>query len=405
MATRFLVRHKQAPSAIAQIGARARIGKNFRGEQINRLARLQKETDQPSDLLRQWSLDMSAAQPALMKGGRPERLARLPISNFEIYQMSATQAHQLRNDLPEFDVIEDTAVSLFDPMATDEKGAIDPAVDLWHLESINLFAARNAGRVGKGVGVDVAILDTGIANHRELTNRIVPGVKVMGSSGTVAPLPAATDSQGHGTHVAGLVGGSTVGVAPGARVVNVLCLPGGNGFLSDILLAIEWATQQPEISIINLSAGMPGFVRGFKTVIDSAMAAGILPVFAIGNEGRSLTRSPGNYAAPLSVGAHQKDATIAPFSGGGTMVVDNQTYTVPDVVAPGADIWSSIQSGGYGKWDGTSMATPIVSGMAALLVERNPTISVIALRDEIEATAKDLGFAPDRQGKGAVRFA
>lgn len=402
MATRFLVRPKRFAASVAGIAASARVGGRFRERQIEALVRARNGFDPESARLDQWSQDISAALPALMKDGRPKRLATLSISNFAVYQMSPTQANRMRSDLPEFDVIEDAAVSLIQPPATDEKPTIDATQDLWHLERIGLPAARKAGRVGTGDGVQVAVLDSGIADHRELSGRIVPGVHVTGSRGRAVPLQGPFDSDGHGTHVAGLVCGSNVGVAPGARVVNVLCLPEGNGYVSDILLAIEWASQQPEISILNLSAGVDGFIRGFAQTLDAALAAGVLPIVAIGNEGRSRTSSPGNYALPLSVGAATKDNSIASFSGGGTMNVDNMTYTVPDVVAPGAAVWSSIRSGGYGEWDGTSMATPIVLGIAALLVERNPEIAALALRDEIEASAKDLGFAADRQGKGLV---
>ena len=87
------------------------------------------------------------------------------------------------------------------------------------------------------------------------------------------------------------------------------------------------------------------------------------------------------------------------------MVPNSQSYDVPDLVAPGADVTSCVMGGGYEAWNGTSMATPLVSGVAALIVEKFPNISLADLTDEILSAAVKLPSAPDiRQGRGLLQF-
>jgi subtilisin family serine protease len=125
----------------------------------------------------------------------------------------------------------------------------------------------------------------------------------------------------------------------------------------------------------------------------------------VGNEGRGTSRSPGNYDAPISVGACDARKRVASFSGGGTIVVDNHQFFVPDVVAPGVDVYSSVPGGQFRSLDGTSMATPVVSGVAALLLEKHPSATNLDLVDALVSTCVDLGYAQDRQGRGLVSFA
>jgi len=174
----------------------------------------------------------------------------------------------------------------------------------------------------------------------------------------------------------------------------------------DFILALEWASRQPEAQIVNMSAGIPGYVEELRTALADVRLVGILPVFAISNEGRNRTRSPGNYAEAVSVGAaDRRDEThgVAGFSGGGTLVVDHHQYRVPDLVAPGKGVYSAVMGGGYEAWDGTSMAAPIVAGVAALFLEKRSAITVLELEDELLSTCLDLGLPADQQGRGLVQ--
>ena len=179
----------------------------------------------------------------------------------------------------------------------------------------------------------------------------------------------------------------------------------GTGMLSDFVSALEFVAGDPEISILNMSAGIRGYRGGMRTAIESVMQTGVLPVIAIGNEGRNTSRSPGNYPQVLSVGASTKDNKVASFSGGGTMVLEPQSYGIPDLVAPGDGVTSCVMNGGFESWSGTSMATPLVSGLAALIIERNPTITVADLQEELLGAVRRLPGVPvARQGEGVAQL-
>lgn len=184
-----------------------------------------------------------------------------------------------------------------------------------------------------------------------------------------------------------------MGVAPGARILNGVMIPGGNGNVSDFVLALEWTARRSDVQIVNMSAGIRGFTEGLLQVVsEDIRTVGILPVFATGNEGRNKTRSPGNYIDPISVGASNRDDRVASFSSGGTLVTENHQYTVPDLVAPGEGVYSSVIGGGYEAWDGTSMATPVVAGVAALMLEKYPDMTLTISRICFAMRAKISGF-------------
>lgn len=323
----------------------------------------------------------------------------------KIVSMSPETAHALRLEFPELAVLRNRPVGLIRPLVDDDGGRSAPPDDPWHLEAIGLLNARRAGFAGQGQGVTVAVLDTGVdATHPELAHGVTGSAMAvdMASRGVVAVAPS-LDTEGHGTHVAGLICGRRVGVAPAALVRNVIVIPEGRGSTAHFVLALAWAASQPDVQIINLSAGIPGFVDGgMRDAIRDVVALGVFPVVAIGNEGRNNTRSPGNYVESFAVGATTEGGAVAGFSGGGRLVVDHHQYDAPDVVAPGAAISSSVRGGGYESWNGTSMATPIVSGLAALALERYPTLSVHDLRDCIFISCKDLRLPADRQGSGQI---
>jgi subtilisin family serine protease len=320
--------------------------------------------------------------------------------------MEPDEAERLKGELPDVTVLRDRPIDLIRPTrALATKKTMDTA-DLWHLQAIGLSAARKRGFSGTGDGVTVAVLDTGIdETHPELDGRVsgtatfdVQGWQTHSQQGSV-------DTEGHGTHVAGLIAGKRVGVAPGASLRNGIMIPGGHGNLSDFVLAIEWVAGQEDIQVMNMSAGIRGFVEDLlPDAVDGLLAVGVLPVIAIGNEGRNRTRSPGNYDSVLSVGASNQAGRVASFSSGGTIVIGGHQYPVPDLVAPGEGVTSCVMGGGYEAWDGTSMATPVVSGIASLVLERWPTIAMSDLTEELLRHCVDLGEPPTRQGAGLVQI-
>jgi subtilisin len=146
--------------------------------------------------------------------------------------------------------------------------------------------------------------------------------------------------------------------------------------------------------VLNLSLGLPGFWDDFGPVIDRIRSKGILPVFAVGNEGPDSSRSPGNHAAAVSVGAVGRDGRVALTSSSQRFERDDDPI-VPDLVMPGVEIVSADAGGGYRADDGTSAAAPFVSGLAALLWEAVPTASV----DDVEAAIFESCTRPRRLAK------
>jgi subtilisin family serine protease len=235
------------------------------------------------------------------------------------------------------------------------------------------------------VDVDIAILDTGIANHPELN--VVGGTNcTLGFSFCFNG--AYADVHGHGTHVAGTAaaidGGQVVGVAPGARLWAVKVLgDNGGGSIAGIIAGIDWVTARATtIEVINMSLGCECSSAALDSAIVRATQAGLVVVAAAGNEGKNAAGfSPGRHPNVISVSAMADfdgkaggaaastcrsdagaDDTFATFSNFGSTVT---------LAAPGVCIYSTVPGNHYAHYSGTSMASPHVAGAAALyIVER-----------------------------------
>ncbi len=322
-----------------------------------------------------------------------------------ILDMTSANARMLRQEVPDIAVIRDRPLSLIGPVSSGDVMTADQLDEaaLWHLTAIRVREARDAGRLGNGEGSTVAVLDSGVdGTHPEIASRVAHAYSSDPETLAIDTIPVATDTDGHGTHVAGLVAGATVGVAPAATLISGEMLPGGQGALSEFVTWMNWASTQPDIHIVNISAGLAGFVPELREPVSALMAVGILPVIAAGNEGRDSSRSPGNFHDVLTVGASTESGRVVGFSSSATMVVDHQSYAVPDLVAPGRKVVSAV-CGGYEAWNGTSMAAPIVAGVAALHLERYPMIEVLDLIEAILETCTPLSVSALRQGAGLVQ--
>lgn len=262
-----------------------------------------------------------------------------------------------------------------------------------------------------GTGVTVAIMDTGVDWQHPALQAQYRGYKPGGltihqgnwscttTEGALYPV----DGYGHGTHVAGTVlgravgDGQAIGVAPGAQWIAVKTLnDSGYGYDSWIHAAFEWLlapagnpTLAPDV--VNASWGNDiGELEVFRADIQALRAAGIIPVFAAGNAGpeAGTVGSPASLAEAIAVGASGDLDQVLPFSSRGPSF---WAEVKPEVVAPGIDILSSLPGGAYASAYGTSMATPHVSGLAALLLQADGGLSVDAVEALITATALPLG--------------
>jgi serine protease AprX len=293
------------------------------------------------------------------------------------------------------------------------------------------FVQQTLGFDGTGVGI--AVVDSGVTSwHDDLgSTRVARFVDFVGFQ------PAAYDDYGHGTHVAGILAGSGYdsggrrrGIAPGATLlVEKVLDAGGQGYISNVIAAIDYAIANKDalhLRIINLSVAA-GVYESYNTdpltlAAKRAVEAGLVVVSAAGNLGRAADGSaqyggigaPGNAPWVLTVGASshngtadRSDDTVAPFSSRGPSSIDFQAK--PDLVAPGVGIeslaeagstlyntkplmrlWGTVQTATepYLSLSGTSMASPVVSGTIALMLQANPDLTPNQVKAILQITAE-----------------
>jgi uncharacterized repeat protein (TIGR01451 family) len=252
-----------------------------------------------------------------------------------------------------------------------------------------------------GAGVVIAIMDTGVDwQHPALASnyRGNQGGTADHSGNWYDPVDNSLepiDPHNHGTHVAGTaVGQLGIGVAPGAQWIGVRMLNSyGQGFPSEIHLAFQWLLAPagnpalaPDVVNASWSSG-DATDTTYQADIQMLHAAGIIPVFAAGNNGPDTgsVGSPASLPDVLAVGATDSRGVVTWFSSQGPSPMTNEIK--PDVVAPGGGILSSLPGGDYGLYSGTSMATPHVAGAAALLLSANPQLTPSQVRQLLRDTA------------------
>lgn len=290
-------------------------------------------------------------------------------------------------------------------------------------EQVGLFSEEDSDG---GAGVTVGVLDTGIGYHADLVG------KLLGFRDFVAGRSLMYDNNGHGTHICGILCGSGAlsegryrGMAPGVRLVvgKVLDEKGG-GSVECMLAGLDWILQEREryrIRILNISVGIGSLEAAEKEEILKEKIAGlwdrgILVVCAAGNKGPGdgTISGLGDSGSVLTVGCHDgafyrnRPGSCETYSGWGRL---GDSPGKPDLVAPGTDIISCnvgySRRGGrnrnaYIAKSGTSMATPIVAGAAALALQRWPEMTNEQCRQKLQFTATDLGLPWNRQGWGMV---
>jgi hypothetical protein len=256
-------------------------------------------------------------------------------------------------------------------------------------------------------GVIIAVLDTGVyADHPDLASGIWTNSKEFyGKSGIDDDgngfiddvhgwnFPDGNnqiyDDYGHGTHVAGIAaarinnGVGIAGMAGGATIMPVDVFNYAIGTYEDLIRAIIYATDNGA-RVINMSLGATSYSRGEEAAVDYAWNHGVVVVAAAGNTGRNTYHYPAAHRNAIAVAATDANDNRAGFSTYGDFV---------DVAAPGVSVLSTLTSGGYGAMSGTSMATPHVAGLAALLFSLNPQLTNTQVRELIETNVDDFGAA------------
>lgn len=296
-------------------------------------------------------------------------------------------------------LIRPTQVNYDTPALAERKAGLT-----WGLSQLGVRDLWDA--TGHGAGINVAVLDTGVhGDHPALADR-VQGFVLIDPLGRRITAEPSFDAGDHGTHVCGTIAGSVtadgvaIGVAPEASlfVAGVLV---GNCTLATLVEGLAWAIEQGA-DVINLSLGLCYYEPLFTALLDRVLEYGALPVVAIGNESHGNSSSPGSAYNALSVGAveqqPQKKLAVAPFSSGASLSFPGQEPALvvkPDLVAPGARVYSAIpprktDAGAfeYSTMDGTSMATPHVAGVAALLLAAEPLAPLSAVIAALRETAK-----------------
>ena len=281
----------------------------------------------------------------------------------------------------------------------------DELNNTWGVKRIGAGFVHDDGN--KGAEVKVAIIDSGIDyNHPDLDDNYAGGYDFVNDDDD--PM----DDDGHGTHVAGTVaaednGEGVVGVAPEAFLYALKVLDEtGRGYVSDIVAAIEWATDpngdedtSDRLDIINMSLG-GGANSTLEDACLSAYNEELLLVAAAGNSGNPPGRGdniiyPAAYDSVIAVAATDQNDVRARWSSTGPDL---------ELSAPGVAINSTLLGGGYGEGSGTSMASPHVAGTAALVMVVYPLWSNKEVREQLKNTADDLGD-PEKHGYGLVNAA
>ncbi len=324
--------------------------------------------------------------------------------------ISDSEVDKIKKD-PRVDFVSEDRVVSIDKVNVEKIGQVTAQSETIPT-GVSRVAATNT--VNKGQGVNIAVIDTGIYSaHPDLQGAI------LNSGTSCIRRTSSQDDNGHGTHVSGTIaarnnGIGVVGVAPSAKLVPVKVLDrNGSGTWSSVICGIDWVTNhaaQYNIKVANMSLGGGGTSDNncgntnndaLHKAICRSRDAGVTYVVAAGNSAAdaansvpsayddavitvsALADSDGNAGGVGAATSYGNDDTFASFSNFGSVV---------DLGAPGVDILSTWKGGGYAILSGTSMATPHVTGAAALYLDAHPGSTWTQVRDGLMTIGEEKGF-------------
>ena len=267
------------------------------------------------------------------------------------------------------------------------------AVNVWNLDRIDQLGPQLNGQYSftlTGQGVDVYVLDTGVRQtHTEFAD--IDVVKLSAFAGEFS------DCDGHGTHVAATAVGRTVGVATGARLIDVKVFggPSCSGTMSTLIAGLTYIRDNHDASrgsVVNMSLGGP-FNTTVNNLVGDLHARGILSVAASGNDASNTcsTESPSSALLAITVNA----STL--FDGQDNAAYFSNFGPCTDIYAPGEEIYSAghLSDYSYLELSGTSMASPLVAGVVASILEANPNASSDIISQKLLNSASPVDFLPD----------
>ena len=341
---------------------------------------------------------------------------RVPIAHGVAVQLTPASIDHFRADANVARLIYDAPVRLTDtPFNPTALATAYPAV----VDALPVWSNPLAPLTGQAIGI--AVIDSGVASHPDLANRVIV------SQNFNPNVTGTDDAYGHGTAVAGIIAGNGtagpgrfIGVAPQANLISLRVNDGNGGApTSAIMNAIQWAVinrNTYNIRVINLSLQASVQESYHTSPIDAAVEyawlKGLVVVVAAGNSGpNSALYAPANDPYVITVGATDDQGTVATtddtLAGFSSYGVTQDGFTKPDFVAPGRRIITTLAPNSsfalnypnflvgsqYIQLSGTSVAAPVVSGLAALYIESNPTVRPGQLKAVLLATANRLGVA------------
>lgn len=331
-----------------------------------------------------------------------EKVRHLKSAKSSVVLLNNKEEQELAKNPDVLRVDDDIVIEAFDKNITSKRGTTTQPAEVlpWGTDRINAEVvwggAEDATNVvsdnNAGAGIKVAVIDTGIElAHPDLA------ANIKGGYNAISPLKSANDDNGHGTHVAGIIGAidNTVGVLGVGPQINLYAVKvlnrNGSGYLSDIIEGLDWAIAN-NMQVINMSLGTSVYNKSFEDAIKRVNVAGIVQVAAAGNSGPNdnTVNYPAKFTEVIAVSAVDKNDIIASFSSRGTEV---------DIAAPGVSIFSTYKGKIYKNLSGTSMASPHVAGVAALLLnavnkcdsDGDLICDSAEVKQRLETTAEDLG--------------